>query len=121
MVWRCQKQLTRGGAYTDVDLNLLPAGKAKLSIGYSHASQLTFDVIAPEHTTPIERLAFIRIWDDDTGQTSADPLFEGFVESVSPAGDGNRIRYTAFDPTYRANNIVTLMSLPYVEIGRAHV
>ena len=48
----------------------LAAAGAKLSIGYSHAAQLSFSVSAPEHTVPIERLAFVKFWFD--GEKLAD-------------------------------------------------
>jgi hypothetical protein len=121
-MFQCKKQLTPFAAYSAVDLAALPAGNGKLSLGYSHPAQLTFDVIAAEHTSPIERLAHIIIWDDDgkleddtTDQDEANPLFEGFVEVVAPGGDSNKVNLTAYDPTYRVGKEITVMSLPWEE------
>lgn len=120
MAFRCQKQLAPFTDHEDVDLAALPAGNGRLTIGYSHATQLTLDVIAPEHTSPIERLAHIKLWDDagkladgTTDQDAAHPLFEGFIEVVAPGGDSNKVNLTAFDPTYRANMEITVMSAPW--------
>lgn len=120
MAVHCKKQLTPFAAYSAVDLAALPAGNGKLSLGYSHPAQLTFDVIAPEHTSPIERLAHIILWDDAgtladgvTVQSESAPLFEGFVEVVAPGGDSNKVNLTAYDPTYRVQKEIAVMSLPW--------
>lgn len=120
MAVHCKKQLTPFAAYSVVDLAALPAGSGKLSIGYSHPAQLTFEVLAAEHTSPIERLAHVILWDDagtladgSTAQSEAAPLFEGFVEIVAPGGDSNKVNLTAFDPTYRVQKEIAVMSLPW--------
>lgn len=107
------------GDWLEVDLASLQAGGFKLSISYSHPAQLTFHVCAAQHTSPIPRLAFIRIWDPDdeidgTPFSSTNPQFEGYVESVLPGSSSNVVEYTCFDPTYRATKAVTIMDAPYV-------
>lgn len=117
---RMQQQTTAFGSYTDVDLEAIGAGNFKLSIGYSHASQLTWTVNAAQHSTPIPRLAFIRFWDEGekladgtTDQDEDHPLFEGFVEVVDPGGESLTVNYTAFDPTYRTARELVVMSQPW--------
>ena len=117
---RMQKQTEPFGDFEEVDLVELGAGNFKLNIGYSHASQLAWTVNAPQHTTPIERLAFIKLWDQGekladgtTDQDEDHPLFEGYVEVIDPSAETTVVRYTAFDPTYRANREVTIFSLPW--------
>lgn len=118
---KLQKQLTVFGDYTDVDLSTLPAVAGKLTISYSHAAQLAFNVIDGEHTIPIERLAFVRFWlngttldDGETAQSSSHPLFEGFVENVGPGGDSNKVSIVCMDPTFRTARELTVMSVPWV-------
>jgi hypothetical protein len=109
-----------GGDWEDIDLAGLQAGGFKLSISYSHPAQLTWTVCAPQHTAPIPRLAFVRMWDpdfadpDDIDFSPTNPLFEGFVEDVKPGSSSNRVEYTAIDPTFRAAKVVTIMDAPYV-------
>lgn len=108
------------GSWTAIDLAALQAGDFKLSVSCSHAAQLTWTVCAPQHTAPIPRLAFIRIWDEDFDDpaavafSSSNPMFEGFVEDITPGDGSNVINYTAFDPTYRAAKQVTVMDVAYV-------
>lgn len=120
MVAKLEKQLTVFGDFTNVDLAALAAMGGKLSISYSHASELSFSVSAAEHTVPIERLAFVRFWidgatlDDGTTPQDADhPLFEGFVESVGPGGDANKVSIVCNDPTFRTARELTLMSVAW--------
>lgn len=115
-----QKQVTVFGDYTDVDLAALGASGGKLSFGYSHPAMLSFTVTAAEHTIPIERLAFVRLWspgatldDGETEQSADAPLFEGFVEQLGPGGDANKVNVVCYDPTYRVGLEVTVMSAAY--------
>lgn len=109
-----------GGTWSAVDLTALQAGDFKLSISYSHAARLTWSVCAPQHTAPIPRLAFLRLWDDEDDDpdgnpfSAANPLFEGFVEDITPGESSNVVNYTAFDPTYRSAKQVTVMDAPFV-------
>ncbi len=128
MAARMQKQLTHGGEWTEVDLASLAAAGGKLNLSYTHAAQLSFTCIAAEHTLPIERLAFIRFWiegefldDGTTAQDEDHPLFEGFVETVGPGGDANKVSSVAYDPTFRANREITFMSAAYTNSGSAAV
>ncbi|HEY4259444.1 MAG TPA: hypothetical protein VGM98_04765 [Schlesneria sp.] len=121
---RLQKQVEPFGEFVDVDLAALAASNCKLTIAYSHATQLSFSITAPEHTTPIERLAFVRFWfegdklaDGTTDQDADHPLFEGFVETVGPGGDSNKVSIVCFDPTYRAARETMFMSAAYVDAG----
>lgn len=121
---RLQKQTEPFGEFTEVDLAALAVSNCKLTIGYSHATQLSFTVTGAEHTVPIERLAFVRFWfdgdklaDGTTDQDEGHPLFEGFVETVGPGGDANKVSIVCFDPTYRAAREISFMSAAYVDAG----
>lgn len=121
-----EKQLTVFAAFSTVDLAALAAAAGKLSLSYSHAAQLSFNVVAAEHTVPIERLSFVRFWiedatlDDGTTEQDEDhPLFEGYVESVGPGGDANRVNVVCYDPTFRVSREITIMSVAW-QAGTPH-
>lgn len=120
MTINIEKQLVRFDPYDAVDLQELGLVATRLTIGYSHAAQLQLQFVAEDHTTPIERLAFIRMWDDgftlDDGTTDQDathPLFEGFVEVVAGSGPG-AVAMTVYDPTYRATKQIIIMSTTWL-------
>lgn len=126
MAIRMEVQTTLGGSYTELDLTTLRLSNMKLQTSYSHPSRLTFNLRAGNHTMPIAHRSFLRMW-DDAGENpltttpmvpayfaNTAPLFEGFVEDVTPGGDGLTVSYTALDSTQRAVNDYKIMSLPWV-------
>ena len=82
------------------------------SAGYSHPARLTWFVNASQETLPIDFQAHI-IFYDEIGGTGFDaldvPLFEGHVHEIEPVGS-NTLQYTAYDPTFKAGQTVTVFS-----------
>lgn len=109
------------GAYESLDITGI--WDAKLSVSYSHASCLTFHMTAPQHTLPLVYNDFVRLWDEGAlhpsggTQSSSSPLFEGFVESITPGQDSNEVVVTCYDPTYRADKMIQVMSEPWEANG----
>lgn len=103
-------------AYQTVNLVTQKADAFKLQISYSHPARLSWTMFAPNHTTPLQRLSFVRFWDTElgdengNGQSASNPMFEGWIEEVRPGQDGHTVEYVAYDPTRRAANEVTVMS-----------
>lgn len=84
---------------------------------YTSPTRLSFVVEADSHTIPLDYEDFIRFWDDDgllpdgvTSQSSSHPIFEGFVEEVTPGSDPTGVNVVAYDPTYRAGRKSLVMS-----------
>ena len=113
---RMQKQTEPHGSYTDVDLAASYIGDLKLRISYGHPSLLTFNMRAPQHTRPLPEGTFIRLWDaNGAGQSASAPLFEGFVEQVTPGNDSNTVEVVCHDPTRRATGEIVVMSAAWNE------
>jgi len=76
----------------------------------------TWTCLVPQHTAPIPWGAFVRIWDDAANDPSgtpfseSNPIFEGYVEAVTPGDDSIGVNYTAYAPTYRATKVCTIFS-----------
>ena len=107
-----------GSSWDTIDTAANGVCNVKLEVSYSHPAKLTFTLSAENHTIPSDFTynTFIRVWDDDgsvdgSAQSVTNPLFEGWIEDVQPAGE-NEVTVTAFDPTYRASRI-SLMNLPW--------
>lgn len=113
---RMQKQTEPFGSYTDVSLADNYIGDVKLRISYSHPSLLTFNMRAPQHTRPLPEGTFIRLWDaNGSGQSASAPLFEGFVEQVTPGNESNTVEVVCHDPTRRATGEIVVMSAAWDE------
>ncbi len=118
MTARIQIQTEPFGEFSDLDIEQLAIENPRLSISYEHPARFTFSVNAVQQTRPIEYHTFIRFWISGetvrgAAQSSSNPLFEGFVESIQPVAS-NRIEYECFDPTYRAAKEVRLFDAPYL-------
>lgn len=117
-------QTSNGGPFTTVDLVAAGVAQIKINVSYSHATTMTWIMYAPNNTYPIPTAAFIQFWDDTgvnpyTGgiQSSAAPLFEGFLEIPSPGDETNTVHYTAMDPTRNVTQSMTLANLGYFVPG----
>lgn len=112
-------QAERFGGYADYDVTANGVHKAKLAVGYSHASRFEFSITAANHTLALSYDDFIRVYDPDgyidgtsEPQDDENPLFEGFVEEIQP-GETNEVRIVCYDPTYRSVRKVPLMNAPW--------
>jgi len=90
-----------------------------LRTAYDQAAELSFTVSAAQHTLPFQKYAtFLRAW-DDAGELEGDPqgednpLFEGWIEVIEPAGETSEVKVVAYDPSYRATRRVVCMSSPW--------
>lgn len=121
MTLHLEKQTTRGGGWTAIDIQAEKISDFKLSRSYSHPDMLTFIVHQAHHTVPIEKLAGIRFWDDageyptSTAFSSSNPTFLGYVEDVDPGDDGLTVRYTCLDPTVRSSAETPIMSAAWTD------
>lgn len=96
------------GTFVAVDFVAQKACDFKLQISYSSPAILTWKMLTAEHSLPIPFMSFVVFWDDAVG-SFADPLFEGHVYKPEPAG-ANEIHYTAFDPTFKAGQEISILS-----------
>lgn len=104
-----------------VNTSSLGISGVKLTRSTSHPASLQFTATAANHTFPMNYQTFLRVWDQGAklpdGTTDQDvdhPIFEGWVEVVTPAQEANEVSITAYDPSYRAARL-TLMNLPWVD------
>ncbi|ODA29262.1 hypothetical protein [Planctopirus hydrillae] len=105
------------GPFEELDLQELAIGNGKLNISYEHAARLTFTLVAPQQERPIEYHTYLKLWIEGAtvrgaAQSIDNPLFEGFVESISPDAS-NQLSYECYDPSYRANKEVKLFNASY--------
>lgn len=120
MTVHLQTRTDRWGTFDDVDLAEAGLGDLKIERAYSHAARATWTLVAAHHTRPIERLTFVKIWDDaltdnaGNPQSESNPWFVGYVEEVDPADDPLEVRYTAYDPTFRAAKETFVFSGPFL-------
>lgn len=84
---------------------------------YSSPTRLSFVVEADSHTIPLDYTDYVRFWDDAgylpdgvTAQSSSHPIFEGWIEEVTPGTDPTGVNVVAYDPTYRASRMALVMS-----------
>lgn len=116
MAIRIQTQATPFASYTNVDPTTSLMGNFKLTVSVSHPTQLTWTAYAPQHEMPFTPGHLIRIWDDaandpsGTAFSSSNPIFEGHIQVPKPGADTYTVEYTAYDPTYRSQSHVTVMS-----------
>lgn len=106
--------------FIDLDFTADAIAKIKIQISYDHPAVMTWMQYAPQHTIPLPIRAFVKFWDDDGVnpfspglQTATHPLFEGWIEKVSPGDKTNNVMYTAMDPSRIANEI-TIMNLGWL-------
>jgi len=112
-------QTTPFGPFTDIDLVAFKVARLKLQVGVSHPSCLSWVMYAPQHTFPLGIRNFVQLWDetatlDGLPQSATNPLFEGFIEEVSPGDDSNLVHCVAYDPTRKTSNEITVMSDPWL-------
>lgn len=83
----------------------------RLRVAYADPARLTWRCFAPEHVPPLAYGTLVTLADpgDATYSSDAEPLFAGHITSISPVG-ANEIEYVAYDPTYRAEQEVTVMN-----------
>ncbi len=118
MAMKMDLQSSPGGPFVPLNLTTLGVCHVKLRIGYSHPMALEFDCYAPQQSFPLGVRNFIRFW-DDTGSnvngffSSANPLFEGFIEQVTPGDSTNIVHMVCYDPTYECAAMFAVMSLPW--------
>lgn len=105
------------GSFADINIESLGVAGMKLKLGYSHPAQLSFTVTVASHTLPFVLTDFIRVWDDagavdgtSEDQSGDNPLFEGFVEEITPGDEANIVKIVAYDPTYRSVRKCPLMN-----------
>jgi hypothetical protein len=114
-----QMQKLVSGSWVAVDIEASNISGVRLEVSDRHAAKLSFRMYKPEHTTPLPRLTFIKVWDDEgedptgTDWSSSNPFFEGYIETITPAS-GYTLQVVAFDATYRLNQSVNCMSVPWV-------
>src|SRR5690606_15910950 len=76
-----------------------------------------------QHELPLTFRDFIRFWDEGAPhplggtQSSTAPLFEGFVEDITPGDDTNEVVITCYDPTYRCDKMIQVMGEPWEANG----
>lgn len=111
-----QYQTLPFGGFTNVDITASRVDKMKVRIAEQGVWSASWTMHFGSHETPIPRLAFVKIWDtgatDSNGnaQNEHNPLFEGYVEEVTPGDDGLTVNYTAWDARKRVRDQVTIMS-----------
>lgn len=122
--WHMQYQawpITPGSSYIDVDMDALCLQLQKAVFSYAAPHYVSFSLAAANHTTPIPRNAFIRLWDSDgtlpdaTPQDEDHPFFEGFLEDVNPGDDGISVNYQAYTPDHISAKLVTIFSAAWNE------
>lgn len=84
---------------------------------YSSPTRLSFVVEADSHTLPLDYTDYVRFWDDAaklpdgvTDQDEDHPIFEGWIEEITPGNDPTGVNVVAYDPTYRASRKAVVMS-----------
>lgn len=104
------------GGFTTVNVGAARIDKLKIALAEQGIWQASWTMYVPQHQVPIPRLAFVRIWDqgavDSNGnaQSAVNPLYEGYIENVTPGDDGHTVEYLAADARKRVANQVTVMS-----------
>lgn len=104
------------GGFTTVNVSTARIGKVKIKLAEQGLWQAEWTIRAPQHETPIPRLAFVRMWDQGAtdasgnGQSAVNPLFEGYIENVTPGEDGHSVNYLASDARKRVGNEIRIMS-----------
>lgn len=114
MTIHIQTQATPFGSYTN--RSLVSFANLKLALSYSHPAMLTWTTYAAQQSMPLTPGHLLRLWDDagtdpdGAAYSSSNPLFEGHIQTPKPGSDGHTVEYTAYDPTYRAQNETNVMS-----------
>ncbi len=111
------------GAFTTVDLTASAVSDVLIDYNYQQPSRMSWLIHAPNHTMPLQKKYFVQLWDDagDTpfsdptggAQSSAAPIFEGFIEEIKPGDETNVVTYAAYDPTRRVSADMTLRTLGF--------
>lgn len=118
MTIHLEYQSELGGSFAEVDLTASRVGPFVCKFSDSHAAVLEFDVVAAQHTYPLELRRYIRLWDDagttpdGIAQSSGNPLFEGFIWEIQPAAS-NLLKYVAYDPSQMSGKEIMVMSVPW--------
>lgn len=121
MAMHMRYQTTPGGGFTTVNLTTAAVAQVKITVDYNHPTAMNWVMYAAHHTFPLGIRNFVQFWDDAgdnpyTGgtQSSAAPLYEGFIEDVKPGDESNIVNYSALDPTRRISVEVPLMNAGYL-------
>lgn len=122
-----QKQLTRypsAETWADLDLTEMCIHSFRYNASVSAPTRLSFVVESDSQTLPLNYDDFIRFWDDSaklpdgtTDQDEDHPIFEGWIEEVTPGSGPTGVNIVAYDPTYRASRKSLVMSGPYEPDG----
>lgn len=108
-------QSTLGGAFSEINLVTYRVGPITCKFADSHPAVLEFDIVAAQHDFPLALRKYIRFWDDagttpdGAAQSSANPLFEGFIWEIQPA-ESNLLKYVAYDPSQITGHDIPVMS-----------
>lgn len=110
--------------WEDLSIEGLGIHSFRLAVGYSAPARLSFVIEADSHTIPLDYADYVRFWDDSaklpdgtTDQSSSHPIFEGWIEEVTPGNDPTGVNVVAYDPTYRASRKSIVMSQAAVPDG----
>jgi len=102
-----------------LDLTTLGIADVKVKRSNSHPAILTFTMTAANYKLPLSYQTVLAVWDEGadhadgvTAQSADYPLFEGWVEVITPGSESNEVSITAYDPSWRAARL-SLMNLPW--------
>lgn len=95
--------------WVSLDTDVLGIHSLRLRIGYSHPSEMSFKMVAEQHTLPLGLKQAIVMWDDSV-HTFTNPTFEGFIEEISPMSNTYEVEVTCYDPTRKVTSDIQLMS-----------
>ena len=115
MALHLQHKTLAAGSWTDLDLTADRIGNFVCKFSDSAPASLEFDVVAAQHTLPINLRDLVRFWDDagttpdSVAQSSSNPLFEGYVWECEPA-ESNLLKYVAYDPSHMSGREIPVMS-----------
>src|SRR6478752_2638837 len=109
-------QTSPGGSSTPIDLVDLRIAQIKLDVRYRQPAALTFVMYQPQQSLPLGINNFLRFWDDAAHDSAGNsfsagnPIFEGFIDQVSPGDDAHLVSITCQDPTQKTSKEIPIMS-----------
>lgn len=83
---------------------------AKVKFSYSHPSELSFTLHAPQHTKPIADRKLVKLEDGAT------LVFLGHVYEIKPK-ESNLLEYLCYGPDMRARAEITIMSTDHTDVS----
>lgn len=111
MALNIEKRTTPFGSFSAVDVTTNRIRNLRIRFGDTHPGTASWEMVYPNHERPLEYKTFIRIWDDaDEDQDEDAPLFEGYIEQITPGEESNSVQYVAYDPTRRTAHEFPVMS-----------